>query len=233
MDYSQYSHEEIARYLSDHPEFFDQYADLLALVTIPDPHTGRAISITERQLFTLRDKVRTLESKLSELIGFGEENDAISDKLHRMTVAMVAAADYPSLSRAIYSHLGGAFAVPHVGMRLWGVGASDALAGGASRDFLPVPESTRNFADGLRKPYCGPAAGQDATEWFGDFAPHLKSMVQIPLRREAAAGGSCFGLLVLASEDLYRFYPDLGTLYLERIGDLAAAALLRVLSAAQ
>jgi uncharacterized protein YigA (DUF484 family) len=50
-------------------------------VTLPDPHSGRAISITEKQLFNLRDKVRTLEAKLVELIGFGEENDAISDKV--------------------------------------------------------------------------------------------------------------------------------------------------------
>lgn len=226
MDYSQYSHEEIARYLSDHPEFFDQYADLLALVTIPDPHTGRAISITERQLFTLRDKVRTLESKLSELIGFGEENDAISDKVHAMTVALVAGADYPAISRALYAHLGGAFAVPHVGLRLWGIGSAAVLETGASRDFLPVGDALKAFADGLRRPYCGPSAGQDSVAWFNDFAPHLKSMVQIPLRDTT---GKCFGLMVLASEDPYRFYPDLGTLYLERIGDLAAAAFLRVL----
>ena len=74
--------EDVARYLHDHPEFFDQYADMLALVTLPDPHSGRAISITEKQLFNLRDKVRTLESKLVELIGFGEENDAIGGKVH-------------------------------------------------------------------------------------------------------------------------------------------------------
>jgi uncharacterized protein len=227
MDYSQYSHEEIARYLTDHPEFFDQYADLLALVTIPDPHTGRAISITERQLFSLRDKVRTLESKLAELIGFGEENDAISDKVHQMTVAMMAATDHAGVSRALHAHLGGAFAVPHVGLRLWGIGSADVLAAGASRDFLPVSDTLKSFASALRRPYCGPSAGQDACAWFNDFAPHLKSMVQIPLN---VPGGACFGLLVLASEDPYRFYPDLGTLYLERIGALAAAAFGRVLA---
>jgi hypothetical protein len=32
----------------------------------------------------------------------------------------------------------------------------------------------------------------------------------------------------MASEEPTRFYPELGTLYLERIGEMAAAALLRV-----
>ena len=38
--------EEVARYLHNHPEFFDAYTDVLALMTLPAPHTGRAISIT-------------------------------------------------------------------------------------------------------------------------------------------------------------------------------------------
>jgi uncharacterized protein YigA (DUF484 family) len=37
--------------------------------------------------------------------------------------------------------------------------------------------------------------------------------------------------LVMASEEAHRFYPTLGTLYLERIGEMVATALQRVLSA--
>ena len=40
--------DEIARYLQDHPNFFEEYAELLAQLYIPHPHGGRAISITER-----------------------------------------------------------------------------------------------------------------------------------------------------------------------------------------
>jgi len=39
----------------------------------------------------------------------------------------------------------------------------------------------------------------------------------------------CFGMLALGSEDVLRFYPEMGTLYLKRMGDLAGAALLRFL----
>jgi len=34
-------------------------------------------------------------------------------------------------------------------------------------------------------------------------------------------------LLALASEDAQRFYPEMGTLYLQRLGEVAAASLLR------
>ena len=211
--------EEVARYLHDHPEFFDQYADMLALVTLPDPHTGRAISITEKQLFNLREKVRTLEAKLVELIGFGEENDAISAKVHALAVALAAAPDRGAVVRALYSHLGGAFAVPHVTLRLWGAGS------GGGHEFDHVADAARAFASGLERPSCGPAGGQEVTAWFGESATHLRSMAQVPLHD---TGGACFGLLVMASEEPHRFYPELGTLYLERIGEMASAALLRV-----
>jgi uncharacterized protein YigA (DUF484 family) len=193
--------EDVARYLHDHPEFFDQYADTLALVTLPDPHSGRAISITEKQLFNLRDKVRTLEAKLVELIGFGEENDAISGKVHGLAVALISATDQAAVVRALYSHLGGAFAVPHVTLRLWGVEHGDG------HEFDAVADAVKAFASGLQRPYCGTVTGQESTAWFGEAAAHLRSMTQVPLRE---SGGACFGLLVMASEEPHRFYPELG-----------------------
>ena len=64
--------EEVAKYLKEHPEFFETYADQLAEINIPHPHGGRAIPIAERQTVALRDKVKLLEGKLGELIQFGE-----------------------------------------------------------------------------------------------------------------------------------------------------------------
>ena len=42
-----------------------------------------------------------------------------------------------------------------------------------------------------------------------------------------AAAGRLQNLLALASEDPQRFYPEMGTLYLRRLGEIAAAALER------
>jgi uncharacterized protein YigA (DUF484 family) len=52
------------------------------------------------------------------------------------------------------------------------------------------------------------------------------SMALIPLR--AAPSDAAFGMLVLASPDPQRFNAGMGTDFLERIGDLASAALSRL-----
>jgi len=211
---------DVAAYLKAHPEFFNHYADLLAQVVIPDPHGGRAISITERQLGALRDRNKQLEVKLAELIRFGEENDAIAEKIHDMTVALIAAENFSAVVHVLHEHLGGAFAVPHVALRLWGVVSLESLEEQA--EFSPADEQTKSFAAGLKHPYCGSSTGLEALSWLGSG---VRSLALIPLKR----GDETIGLLTLGSEEAHRFYPEMGTLFLTRFGDIAAAALLRTL----
>jgi len=211
---------DVAAYLKSHPEFFDNYTDLLAQVLIPDPHGGHAISITERQLGALRERTKKLEAKLAELLHFGEENDAIGEKLHRLALALAGAEDFAAVLAALYYHLGNDFAVPHVSLRLWGL---DAAAGDEERpEFAPPDAATLSFAASLKHPHCGPSAKLEALVWL---APTVRSLAVVPLQYRTGT----IGLLVLGSEELHRFYPEMGTLFLTRLGDLASTALWRTL----
>ena len=118
--------EEVAQFHNQHPEFFEDYAEMLSEVVIPHPHGVRAIPISERQILSLREKSRRLESKLGELIRFGEQNDAITDKLHRMTVGLIGARDVAGVVNVLSFNLREDFAVPHVAVRLWESFASEA-----------------------------------------------------------------------------------------------------------
>jgi uncharacterized protein len=209
--------DDVAKYLKDNPAFFEDYADFLAELTIPHPHGGRAIPISERQTLTLREKNRQLESKLREVIQFGEENDAISDKVHRISVALLAASEISGVLRATYLNLREDFAVPHVALRVWrGTRHTDLP------EFKPVSDAVREFVVGLAAPYCGAHPSADLGTLFGETGAHLRSFACMPL-----TDTETFGLLVLASEDGQRFYPEMGTLYLKRLGELVGAALAR------
>lgn len=204
---------DVAAYLKAHPDFFNLYADLLAQIVITDPHNGRAISITERQLGALRDRNKQLEAKLAELIGFGEENDVISSKLHQMTLDLLTAQTFSQVVNSLHEHLAGPFAVPHVALRLWRAGDLSEWP-----ELLSAPEETQQLAASLKRPYCGPASDMPALSWLGES---LRSLALMPLKQ----GDDCIGLLVLASEDPQRFYSEMDTLFLGRIADLVSAAI--------
>jgi hypothetical protein len=208
--------EDVARYLRENPIFFEEHAELLAQIHVPHPHGGQAIPLSDRQVLGLREKTRALEGKLSELIQFGEENDVISERVHRLAVAMLAARTLPTLLHELYFNLREDFAVPHAALRLW-------RGAGEGPEFEPVSDALREYAAQLDAPFCGPNANFEAVGWFGDAAPHIRSVAFMPLREL----DQTFGMLALAAEDLLRFYPEMGTLYLKRMGEMAAAALLR------
>jgi uncharacterized protein len=210
--------DEVARYLEENPVFFEQYADLLSQIYIPHPHGGRAIPLAERQVITLRDRARALEIRLAELLEVGEENDAIGDKMHRLCLALLSVPDLDGLLAALYYNLREDFAVPHTALRVWREGASSG-----SPEFRGVSDDMKRYAAGLAQPFCGPSGNAEAAAWFGEAASHVRSVACMPLRDKA----ECFGMLVLGSEDVSRFYPEMGTVYLKRLGELAGASLLR------
>src|SRR6185503_1509921 len=146
--------DDFAIFLRSNPKFFDQHPELLENIHVPHPHGGRAIPLSERQTLALREKVKALEARLGELVRFGEENDAISEKVQRLTVALIGARDPAALVHALQFHLREDFAVPHVALRIWGRSLPAELDAA-----LPVDEAQKSAAAAMGGPQCGPAAG--------------------------------------------------------------------------
>jgi uncharacterized protein YigA (DUF484 family) len=217
--------DEVAHYLQNNPQFFEQYADLMAQIAIPHPHGGRAISITERQMLTLRDKNRQLEAKLGELIGFGEENDAISEKMHRLAVALISAYTFPAVMHTLGYHLREDFAITEVAVRLWSLPAGELET---LPEFAAVSQELQVFAETLTHPFCGSTSGFETSTWFGEASLNVRSQALIALK----AGGGTIGLIALGAYDTERFYAGMGTVYLDRLGEMASAAIARTLKTA-
>jgi uncharacterized protein len=209
--------EEVAKYLQEHPEFFEEYAEILASIQVPHPHGSHAIPLAERQMLSLRERSRTLEGKLRELVQFGEENDLISDRVHRLTLALLTARDLPGVLDCLSQQLTGDFGVPAVAVRLWG-GQADA----SRAEFEPPSQEARVFAESLANPYFSDTPMFESAVWFGPAADSLRSFVYVCLRAERS-----LGVLALASPEPDRFTRDMGILYLARLGELASGALRR------
>ena len=216
------SEAEIARFLVETPGFFERHAETLASVRLTSPHGMRAVSLQERQMEMLRDKIKGLEHRIIEMIRASQDNEAIADRLHRFTRAILLTVDAGELPEVIVREIRHEFMVPRAALRVWG--AADPYA--ALRFAQGASDDVRTFAASLQAPYCGANSGFEASQWLEDPAS-VASLAMISLRHGDSAGA--FGLLVLGSPDPTRYSADMGTEFLARLGEIASAGLSRLL----
>jgi uncharacterized protein YigA (DUF484 family) len=180
------------------------------------------VSLQERQMEMLRERIKGLEHKIIEMIRNGQDNLGIYDRLHQWTMRLLLTDDAAALPQVLLHDLKQRFQVPQAELRLWGVAEAQAALPAAQ----PVSDDLKAFASSLSLPYCGANAGFEASGWF-DAAAGVQSMAMVPLRREGE--DAAFGLLVLGSPDPTRYAAQMGTEFLSRIGEVAGAALARLL----
>ena len=210
---------DIANYLANTPGFFERHAELLSAVQLTSPHGQRAVSLQERQMEMLRERIKGLEMKIVEMIRHSQENVGIADRLQRYIRTILLTGEASELPGRMVATLKHEFQIPQAAIRLWGVDAehNGAVYAEAASD------DVKSFAASLTLPYCGVNAGFEASEWLDD-ASTVTSLAMIPLRQ----GEGAFGLLVLGSPDPTRYAADMGTEFLTRIGEVSSAALTRL-----
>ena len=221
-DLSPVTEQDIAEFLIQTPEFFERHADLLASVRLVSPHGGRAVSLQERQAEMLREKIKVLELRFMELMRHGNDNMLLHEKMQNWVLQLLFATDPAHLPSALVHGLCSEFDVPQAALRLW-----DLAEGHAEAPFAaPVSEDVHQLAASLATPYVGVNSGFEPVQWLDD-PDAAASLVLLPLR----VGSAVFGLLVLASPDASRYRATMGTEFLERLGELASAALSRLCKA--
>jgi uncharacterized protein len=214
--------QDIANYLANTPGFFERHAELLASVGLANPHGQRAVSLQQRQMEMLRERIRGLERRIMDMIRHGQENAGLMDRLHLWTRGLMLVADAAELPEVLVLDLMEQFQIPQAALRLWDVAPEHVDASFAA----DVSEDVRTFTAGLSQPYCGANAAFEAVQWL--VSPHsIASVALVPLRSTSAS--PAFGLLVLGSPDPTRYAADMGTDFLVRVGELASAALTRLL----
>jgi uncharacterized protein len=209
--------DDIANYLVNTPDFFERHASLLASVQLTHPQSHRAVGLQERQAQMLRDKIKGLEHRIMDMIRHGNENMVLTDKLHRWSCDLLVAPP-EHLAESAVDNIRELFQVPQVALRLWSLAGAHSQAPYAQG----VTAAVKDLAASLETPYVGPNTGYEAVQWLAEPA-QAASLALLALR--AAPGQAPFGLLVLASPDGQRFNSQMGTDLLERLAELAGAAL--------
>jgi uncharacterized protein YigA (DUF484 family) len=197
------SPQDIKTFLEQHPDFLVEHPDLLETLQVPHGLDGPAVSLVERQVQVLRDRQAESRQRLAELVRNARDNEALVGRVHALALRLLHARDAAGVAAQTEASMHEDFDVRPARL----LAAAD------------IPPAVRALvASG--KPRCGQLREDDRNALLGDAAAGIASMALVPI------GADCrYGLLALGSTDAARFHPGMGTAFLERIGELVAAAL--------
>lgn len=209
----------VAMYLEDHPDFFNQYPVLLTGLELPH-ESGRVVSLVDKQVALLREQNRQTRRRLHELIEIARQNEDLARRLHRLTLRLMAADRPAALFKALYADLQENFQADRAAVRLF---AEPAEAPHAAPEFAGGDAHEQALFEGMiakRQPRSGPLQAPQRAFLFGDEADDLASAVMAPL-----SGAGWSGILAIASLDAERFQPGMGVDLLANLAELLSLIL--------
>jgi uncharacterized protein len=217
----------VTQYLETYPDFFERNGALLAKLRLPHLRDSSAtVSLVERQVEVLRDRNQALERKLSELVGVARANDALADRIHRLSQRLIRARSLLETINALETSLREDFDARDSVLLLFMEQARELEepAGRFLKTADPADAVVKTFDSLLQsgKPRCGQIRDTQRDFLFGKDSIEIGSVALTPLGTKGA-----LGLLAIGASDTERFHPGMSTEFLTRIGELLANALTR------
>lgn len=219
------SEDAVHDFLADKPDFFERHADLLSTLKLPHS-SGAAVSLVERQVSVLRQKDLKHERKLKELLEVARANDALSAKIHQLTLKLLGSSDLSTILSNLEEALRADFDADQSILVLFG--DPETFADVKVGRFFKA--TTRD--DGALKAFdtflkgngarCGQIRDAQRDFLFGRETDEVGSAALIPLGAKSE-----IGFLAIGSADADRFHPGMSIDFLGRLGELVAEALKR------
>lgn len=211
--------EAVAEYLRTHPDFFVRHGKLLAELTLPH-QAGSATSLVERQVSILRDQNRRIRHELRELVQIARDNESLNNRIHRLTLALLDAADLETAIDALRHGLCEDFRADSVAVHLFARLRTDLPAFNAEAlDATLINRDNARLA-GVQKviergqPICGRLTAEQLA-YLGMDTDAFRSVALIPL-----CTGDCFGLVTVGSGDENHFHSAMGTVFLAQLSEI-------------
>lgn len=218
-----FSEESIADYLRSHPDFFDRHSSLLLRLKLPHEAGGTAISLVERQVAMLRERSAKLERQLKDLISVAKLNDALVERIHQLSLALLAAPDRAARLERVETGLREGFLADRAVLVLFADRAGDLEGDGFLKIVDREDPLLKVFSGFLKaaRPRCGVLAERQKTVLFERDASSVGSAAMVPLGNAETLSG----FLVIANQDPGHFHPGKRVDFLSRLGELLSVAL--------
>ena len=201
----------VADYLLSHPGFFERNTSVLTAIQVPHL-VGGAVSLIEYQVRLLRKQLEAERGRLAHLISRAREYEALSTRLHGLVLQLMAVDDPTHLCHLLREAMLREFRAEAVALKLFQIETTDT-----GQD--PLALAFRGFID-RKHALCGPLSAERAVMLFGDMAATIRAAALIPIRADGQSG-----VLAIGSNDADRFHPDMGTDFLDRLGEIISQKL--------
>lgn len=207
----------VSSYLSQNPDFLEKQPSLLKHLEL-NHASGPAISLIERQVQYLRQQNEALEQQHNQLIQVASDNEKLMHRLHQLTLELMSMSDMPSFFDLLSKALLTEFKADILNITLFNM----EIEAGPKTPIFHIhrddPE-LQQFNDYLEKgqSICGRLSHNKRDHLFGSRAQWVQSMVLVPMGND--------GMLAIGSSDPARFYPGMGTLFLDLLADVVISRL--------
>ncbi len=213
-------------YLADHPDLFLRRPEALAGLTLRHD-CGDAASLIEYQVRILREENTTLRRRMDEIVRVARHNDGTAERLHELTLELLATDDLQAGVESLRAGLREGFHADAVGMLLVAPQSNARPAGDPIPEIVPADDAAlEHFRDILDRgrPSCGTPTDAQRRVLFPDTEQTIHSAALVPM-----VDDRCIGLLGIGSQDADRYHAGQGTVFLRRLGAIAARVLDRLL----
>lgn len=214
----------VAAWLRKNPDFLKDFPELLELLNLPHA-TGAASSLIERQVKQLRELNQDLNRQLNRLMHVAAENEQLMTRLHHLTLELMATTELAGFFHLLESRLKENFRADITRVVLF----DSTLATLAGKPVLyldadddPARLLLASLSPDRTHALCGRLNEAKLSLLFEDKSQWVKSTALVPVGDQGREG-----ILAIGSSDPARFYPGMGTLFLELLADVIASSLAR------
>ncbi|WP_020558319.1 DUF484 family protein [Thiofilum flexile] len=216
--------QQVVEFLQQHPDFFTEHEMLLEQLVIPQPSTGNVVSLLERLVQRQRERQQQLEQQLETLMNAARGSERMVGGLHVLATELLGCHDLEQVVQVCNRIIKQEFKAHSVVFRLIGEGTAKA----EGLNFISPEDRALKQLSHLftkRQPVCGRLRPKQQEFLFGAQGSVIKSAVLIPLYSQYE-----LGVLALGSDDEGRYYPGMGTLFINQLGALVSSALTRYIT---
>lgn len=212
--------EVVAAYLRNHPKFLEEFPDILEILQL-NHRAGVATSLIERQVEQLRNKNQDLSRQLNRLINVAAENEKLMTRLHLLTLKLLTSDTHQDFFTQLGNSLLNDFKADILQICLFDQHLADQ-AGDDVLHLLHDDADVEQFATHLERNHtiCGRLSEKKLEFLFGTKARWVQSTALVPLGENGE-----HGMMAIGSSDPARFYPGMGTLFLDLLADVIASRL--------